>query len=105
MGTHYYVVIKDLNKLVSEMQKKNKKTHIEKHAVPKLIPPVFIYLERCIHLERHQLFCMENEPAIVNIANVNKSSVHFKNIGARSYSPFAVYFDWSCAGEGGDSEK
>ena len=44
-------------------------------------------------LERHQLICMENEPAIVAMPNVDKSSVGFKNIGARSYRPFAVYFD------------
>ena len=88
MRTHCYVVIKYLNKLVSKLQKK-KKTQIEKHAVPKLF-------HRCSseeRLERHQLICIGNEPAILSMPNVDNSSVHFKNIGVGSYSPFAVYFD------------
>ena len=56
--------------------------------------------ENCFHrcsseerLESHQKICMGSEPAIVTMPNVDKSSVQFKTIGARSYSPFAVYFD------------
>ena len=87
MGTHHYVVIKDLNKLVSKMQKRKLRSRN-------------MLCRNCFHrcsseerLERHQLICMGNEPAIVTMPNVDKSSVGFKNIGARSYSPFAVYFD------------
>ena len=36
---------------------------------------------------------MGNEPAIVTMSDKYKSGVPFKNIGARSNSPFAVYFD------------
>ena len=87
IGTHHYVVIKDLNKLVSKMQKRKLRSRN-------------MLCRNCFHrcsseerLERHQLICMGNEPAIVTKPNVDKSSVGFKNIGARSYSPFAVYFD------------
>ena len=36
---------------------------------------------------------MGNKSAIVTMPNVDKSNAGFKNIGARSYSPFAVDFD------------
>ena len=87
MGTHHYVVIKDLNKLVSKMQKRKLRSRN-------------MLCRNCFHrcsseerLERHQLICKGNKPAIVTMPNVDKSSLGFKNIGARSYSPFAVYFD------------
>ena len=87
MGTHHYVVIKDLNKLVSKMQKRKLRSRNT------LCRNCFHRFSSEERLERHQLICMGNEPAIVTMPNVDKSSVGFKNIGARSYSPFAVYFD------------
>ena len=88
MGVHHYVVIKDLNKLASKMQKTRK--HRSRNM---LCRNCFHRCSSVERLEHHQLFCMENEPAIVFMPNFNKSSVHFKNISARSYSPLAVYFD------------
>ena len=86
MGTHHYVVIKDLNKLVSKMQKRKLRLRN-------------MLCRNCFHrcsseerLERHQLICMGNEPAIVTMPNVDKISVGFKNISARVYSPFADIF-------------
>ena len=85
MGTHHY--LKDLNNLVSKMQKRKLRSRN-------------MMCRKCFHrfsseerLERHQLICMGNEPAIVTMVIDDKSSVGFKNIGARRYSPFAVFFD------------
>ena len=87
MGTHHYVVIKDRNKLVNKMQKR------------KLSSRNMLW-RNCFHrcsseerLERHQLTCTGSKPAIITMPNVDKSSVGFNNIGARSYRPFAVHFN------------
>ena len=87
MGTHRYFVIRDPHKIVTKMQKRKLRLRN-------------MLCRNCFHrcssvewFESHQLFCMGNEPAIVTMPNIDKCSVHFKNIGAWSYSPFAVYFD------------
>ena len=74
MGVHHYVVIKNRNKLVSIMQIRE-------------LRPRNMLCRNCFHwcssvdrLERYQLFCMRNEPAIVTMPKVIKSSVHFKII-------------------------
>ena len=72
MGIHHYVVIKNRNKLVSKIQKRKLRNMLCRNC-----------FHRCSsedRLERHQLFCMRNEPAI-------------------------VFFFGFCVVEGGDSEK
>ena len=88
MEKHHYVVIKNRLRLVmSKLQ--TRKWRSRK-----------VLCRNCFHrcssperLVRHQLVCMGNEPTIFTMPDSSKSRVHFKNGGARSYSPFVVYFD------------
>ena len=44
--------------------------------------------------KRHQISCLQHEPAVVKTPKPEKNQLKFKNLGARWFAPVVVYCDF-----------
>ena len=84
---YHYILIQDLLRLVSLV----KGTTSLQHRV---------LCRNCFHVctngntyKRHQVSCLQHEPAVVKMPSPEKNKLKFKNCQARWFAPVVIYFD------------
>ena len=84
---YHYILILDLLRLASMV----KGTTTLNHRV---------VCRNCFHIfmnestyRRHQISCLQHEPAVVKMPKPEKNKLKFTNLGARWFAPVVIYFD------------
>ena len=84
---YHYILILDLLRLVSMV--KGTTTLYQR-----------VLCKNCFHIcmnentyRRHQISCLQHEPAVVKMPTPEKNKLKFANLGARWFAPVVIYFD------------